>query len=101
MSAAHRPLGDGIGKRRFAGGIRGRQNPGTETGHWPCGELAHLFLFDDAANDNTKRQSPIARPGDKVQVMGAVSAMQAAWHDKPNSTAGIAARPCKRRKSLP
>jgi hypothetical protein len=45
-----------------------------------------------------KRQSPIARAGDKVQVMGAVGPMQAAWHDKPNPTSSIAARPCKKRK---
>jgi len=45
-----------------------------------------------------KRQSPVARAGDKVQVMGAVGAMQAAWHDTQNSTGSIAARPCKQRK---
>jgi hypothetical protein len=41
-----------------------------------------------------------------VQMMGAVSPMQAVWHDKPNSTGSIAARPfdklragsCKERK---
>jgi hypothetical protein len=33
-----------------------------------------------------------------VQVMGAVTAMQAAWHDTQNSTGSISARPCKPRK---
>jgi hypothetical protein len=31
-------------------------------------------------------------------MMSAVGAMQSAWHDKPNRTGSIAARPCKKRK---
>ena len=40
----------------------------------------------------------VAGTSDKVQVMGAVSAMQTARHDKQNSTGSTAARPCKERK---
>ncbi len=65
--------------------------------------LAGLFQNREeavaAARSVEKRQSPIARAGDKVQVMGAVAAMQAAWHDEQNSTGSIATRPCKQRKS--
>jgi len=39
-----------------------------------------------------KRQSPVTRTSDKVQVMGAVSAMQTARHDKANSTGSIGFR---------
>src|SRR5439155_21115659 len=45
-----------------------------------------------------KGQSLVAGTGDKVQVMRAVGAMQAARHDKQNSTGSIASRPCKERK---
>jgi hypothetical protein len=51
-----------------------------------------------AARSAQKRQAPVARTSDKVQVMGSVGAMQAAWDDKQNSTGSIAARPCKKRK---
>jgi hypothetical protein len=36
-----------------------------------------------------KRQSPVAGTGDKVQVMSAVGAMQAAGHDKQHGTGRI------------
>jgi hypothetical protein len=42
-----------------------------------------------AARSAQKRQSPVARASDKVQVMSAVSPMQAAWHSKPYLTGGI------------
>ena len=45
-----------------------------------------------------ERQSVITRATDKVQVMGAVGAMQATGHDKQNGTGSIATRPCKKRK---
>src|SRR5712691_2541052 len=40
------------------------------------------------------------RAGDKVQVVDAVGPMQPVWHDKPNGTGSIAARPCKQRKDV-
>lgn len=36
-----------------------------------------------------KRQSPVARGSDKVQVMSAVSAMQSARHNQPHGTGSI------------
>jgi hypothetical protein len=40
----------------------------------------------------------IARARDKVQLIGAVVAMQAARHDKRYAISSIAAHPCKKRK---
>ncbi len=42
-----------------------------------------------ASRSAEKWQSPITRAGDKVQVMRAVGAMQAAGHDKPHRTGSI------------
>jgi hypothetical protein len=50
-----------------------------------------------AARGAEKRQSPIARTGDKVQMMRAVSAMQSARHEN-HGTDSISTRPCKERK---
>jgi len=46
-----------------------------------------------------QRQSPVTRASDKVQVMSAVSAMQAAGHDKSHGNRQHRTRPCKKRKS--
>jgi hypothetical protein len=40
-----------------------------------------------------KRQSPVARGSDKVQVMSSVGAMQAAGHNKSNSIGSIVPAP--------
>jgi hypothetical protein len=42
-----------------------------------------------AAHAAQKRQSPVARASDKVQVMSAVGAMQAAGHNKLHGTGSI------------
>jgi hypothetical protein len=42
-----------------------------------------------AARRAQKRQSPVARGSDKVQVMSAIGAMQAAGHNKPHGTGSI------------
>jgi len=55
--------------------------------------LARLFQNREeavaAARRAQKRQSPVARAGDKVQMMGAVTAMQSAGHNKPNGSRSI------------
>jgi len=51
-----------------------------------------------AARAAQKRQSPVARPGDKVQVIAAVTAMQSAGHSKLHGTGGSATRPWQDRK---
>jgi len=55
--------------------------------------LAGLFQNREeavaAARRAQKRQSPVAGAGDKVQVMSAVSAMQAAGHSKSYGTGSI------------
>src|ERR1017187_4267156 len=45
-----------------------------------------------------KWPAAVTRTGDKVQVMSAVVAMEAARHDEPYATSSIAAHPCKKRK---
>jgi hypothetical protein len=55
--------------------------------------LAGLFQNREegiaAARRAQKRQSPVARGSDKVQVMSAVGPMQAAGHNKPHGTGSI------------
>jgi len=64
--------------------------------------LASLFEHGEKAvaapRGAQKREAAIARTRDKVQVTGAVVAMQAARHDKDDAISGIAAHPCKKRK---
>lgn len=64
--------------------------------------LAHLLenLKETVAvtRPAQKWQSSIARARDKVQVMRAVSAIQAAGHDKSHRSGSIDTRPCKKRK---
>lgn len=62
----------------------------------PC-----LFQYREesvtAAHRAQERRSPVAGASDKVQVVSAVSAMQAGRHDT-HSTGVVATRPCKERK---
>jgi len=55
----------------------------------PAGLLQNREETVAAASCAQKRQSPVARAGDKVQMMGAVSAMQTAGHDDPHGTSSI------------
>jgi RHS repeat-associated protein len=54
-----------------------------------AGLLQHGEEAITAARRAQKRQSPVTRTGDKVQVMSAVGAMQAAGHDKTHRTGSI------------
>src|SRR5260370_39274501 len=70
--------------------------------HYEAVALASLLQHGEEAvtapRGSQKRQAPIARTRDKVQVSGAVVSMQAARHDKHYAISGIAAHPCKKRK---
>ena len=58
-----------------------------------AGLLQHGEEAITAERRAQKRQSPVTRTGDKVQVMSAVGAMQAAGHDKTHRTGSIVPAP--------
>src|SRR5208282_301520 len=63
-----------------------------------AGLLQHGKQTVAAPRRAQKWEAPIARTRDKVQLIGAVVAMQAARHDQENAISSIAAHPCKKRK---
>src|SRR5260370_6417987 len=68
--------------------------------HYEAVALASLLQHGEEAvtapRGSQKRQAPIARTRDKVQVSGAVVSMQAARHDKHYAISGIAAPPLQK-----
>ncbi len=70
--------------------------------HHEAVALAGLFQDGEeavaASSGTQKGQAVIAGARDKVQLIGAVVAMQAARHDKRYASSSVVAHPCKKRK---